>query len=248
MIKREQLIQEIKKFVLSPAFFVFVLGIVVSTLAVFFPAAEEYLKSEGVVDGYANGPRLARVYASQLGSLLLFLPPFAVALSAVRDKEERKRGGSVFRDSAEPVNAVLVRFCIQTFLLFIPVLIACCYMWVYESGMKYSSMFVVYAFAWLLPTVVFETALVTAVTEWARTALPGILLALVFWVFSQGSTADTGDYNSCIAVRHEIFGGESELAAGNTALIINRIVIVALAAGFVVLAVFGNKIRRKAAH
>ncbi len=247
MFTRKHLTQELKNFLLAPTFYVFVLGILVMMFAVYFPflgteAAKNFTPETGDTLGFA----FARVFAGRLGDLILFLPCFAVATAAVRDKEAKKRNIPVLRDELTPFGAVAVRFLAQLILLFIPLFFACLYMFGTNAGIAGSFAFFTTLFLWLLPALLFEIALTAAATEWTRACLPGILLSLVAWVFSLGSTAGTGDYNSCIAVRHTELGAFDSYSSNLTALLINRLVITLLSAGLLLLAAKGNEFRRKA--
>ncbi|MBO7402496.1 MAG: hypothetical protein J6U10_05850 [Lachnospiraceae bacterium] len=249
MFTRRHLTNELKNFALAPTFYVFVLGILVMMFAVFFPFVTEKAKEElEILSGDTLGFAYARVFAGRLGDLILFLPCFAVSTAAVRDKETRKRGGTVLRDGLDPVGAVLVRFFAELILLFIPLFLACFYMFSTNAGrgVPGSYTFLTTLFFFVLPALLFEVALSLAATEWTGVCVPGILLSLVVWVFSLGSTAGTGDYNSCIAVRHTELGAFNDYNSNLTTLLINRLVVTLLAAILLFAAVKGNEFRRKA--
>ena len=248
MFTRKHLTEELKTFLFAPTFYVFVLGILVMMFAVYFPfigsdAAKSFTPEAGDTMGFA----FARVFAGRLGDLILFLPCFAVATAAVRDKEAKKRNIPVLRDDLTPLGAVMVRVLAQLILLFIPLFLACVYMFSTNVTLTGSWTFLSTLFVWLLPALLFEIALTAAATEWSRLCLPGILLSLVAWVFSLGSTANTGDYNSCIAIRHTELGAFASYSSNLTALLLNRLIVTLLSAGLLLLAVKGNEFRRKAA-
>ncbi len=243
---RRLITEETKKFALAPTFFIYVCGILIFMISVFFPETAS-LTAE-LETGDTEGFALARLFMSGIGSLVLFLPAFAVATSVVRDKETINREGELLGPIFPSHTFVLVRVVTQSVLLFIPVFLAAVYMTSSRLNTPGAAQFLALAFIWVLPAILFETALVTAVTEWCRMCVPGILVSLVVWVFSQGSTADLADFNSCVAVRHEVYGGFAEYASALTALTINRIAVLALAAAFTVVAVAGNGFMRRKAN
>ncbi len=245
MFTKRSFTDETGLFLFAPTFYVYILGIAIVIFAVFLPEINAQGALEFTGAGNSAGFAYARLFASEIGEIVLFLPAFAVAASVVRDKERRKRGLSDTREGLSSRGAVLVRFISQGMLLCVPVIIAGSCMFAYKAGTAGAFAFVELAFFWLCPAILFETALVLCLNEWPGFSLPGILASLVIWVFSQGSTADVGDYDSCIAIRHASLEGYQEYLAGVNILTINRIAVLVLAGVLVFLAVLGNEFRRK---
>ena len=81
-------------------------------------------------------------------------------------------------------------------------------------------------FVWLLPVIMAVTAFVQLLIEITENCFVGIVGHVLVWIFTTGSTAEVGDYNSCLAIRHMQFGAYDAFSANLGALAVNRIVVV----------------------
>ena len=99
------------------------------------------------------------------------------------------------------------------------------------------------SFVWLLPVIMAVTALVQLLTEITETCFVGIVGQALVWIFTSGSTAEIGDYNSCLAIRHMQFGAYEAFSSNLGALAVNRIVVVLISVllVFATVAVYGSK-------
>ncbi len=238
-ITREHWKQELLSVLLAPSFYVYVLGIIIVVLAQVLP---EFLNANDITisAGDSMGFMAARYFASAMGSIILFLPAFVVASAAARDKEKRVRAGLELRAGLSAQEACLVRVASQLLLMFIPLLMAASIMLSSMADRTGGYHYMLICFTWLLPALFFEICLAAAATEWSRMTWPGIVLALVVWVFTQGSTANVGDYHLCVAVRHEVLGGFAEYSANAGALAANRLIVAALGVVFLIIATMGR--------
>lgn len=221
---------EMKQLLTAPTYYCYILALLLVLVLQYFP---EVRFADGALLSEADsfGAACARVFADKFGAFLVFFPAFVVATAAVRDKRDRKLGRVIVRETQTAFSAVASRMLVQLILLFLPVLIVATISATRMSaGTEGAEQFIWLSIAWLLPTLAFVTAFTGLVTEVAGTCLPGILAQLVVWVFSTGSTAEVGDYNTSIAIRHAVFGGYEGYLANQGQLVVNRIVVVFIAA------------------
>jgi len=242
-ISRENWAQELLGFLTAPSFFVYCIGLLIAVLAVILP---DFMNATDitVAEGDSMGFMAARYFASTLGSILMFLPAFAVSVAPARDKERIIRGQKLLRNDLDSRSAVLVRVASEILLMFIPLLVAASIMMSLTADKTGCLNFLGICFTWLLPTLVFAVGLSSVVTEWTGLVWPGILVSIIVWVFTQGSTADLADYNSCVAVRHELLGGFAEYSANTGALAANRIIVLLIGVVFIILASIGLEWKR----
>lgn len=240
--------EEIVRFATAPTYYIYLISILLTVVLSFLPDFNQACAAENAVPATVAAES-ARFFASELGMVLMFAPAFAIATACVRDKEKMKRNGSVLRDELKNADAVLIRAGSMLILIFLPLLIATTYADIRiakqfgkDASFGASTCLTV---TWLLPTVIFVTGFVLALTEWTKNCLPGIIAQLVVWVFTQGSTADYGDYTSCVAIRHAGFEGTAAVSSHAVALIINRLVVTVLGFAFIFAAIKGYEFHQK---
>lgn len=247
MNKRKYWAEELVRFATAPTYFIYIVAVIFTILLSFMPAFETACAAENAVAATV-ALEASRFFASEIGMVLMFAPAFAVATACVRDKERMKRTGSVLREELPASEAVLIRAVSMLGLLFLPLLIASSYMDVFFANrFGKEAVFgttMLLSVTWLLPALIFVTGLGLALTEWTKNCLPGIIAELVVWVFTQGSTADYGDYFSCVAIRHAGFEGVNAVSNNATALTVNRLVVTVVGLAFVYAAVKGYAFRQ----
>lgn len=188
-----------------------------------------------VADGDSYAYAAARRFGDSLGAFLVILPAFVIATSLLRDLRVKKVQQIEVRAGESALAAVGVRYITQVVMLFLPVLVVAIIaaanlektaeldvLIPFVQRMHYFEI----CFVWLLPIIMAVTAVVQLLTEVAEKCLVGIVGQMLVWVFTTGSTAEVGDYNSCLAIRHMQFGAYDIFSTNLGMLAVNRIVVV----------------------
>ena len=194
----------------------------------------------------------ARRFGDSFGAFLVIFPAFVIATSLLRDLRVKKLKQIEVREGESALAAVGVRYITQVALLFLPVLvIATIAATNLEKSAELNAVVPIVeklhyyeiCFVWLLPTIMAVTAVVQLLIEITENCFVGIVGQMVIWVFTTGSTAEVGDYNSCLAIRHMQFGAYDMFSSNLGALAVNRIVVVLISVLLVVatVAVYGSK-------
>ena len=99
---------------------------------------------------------------------------------------------------------------------------------------------------WLLPIIMAVTAVVQLLLEITEKCLVGIVGQMGIWIFTTGSTAEVGDYNSCLAIRHMQFGAYDAFSSNLGTLAVNRVVVVLISIllVFATVAIYRSKMRK----
>jgi len=222
-------------FVKSLLYFGYTLMIPVFYLLQYLPAV-----TVSETDGIQTDPAaFARVFSDSYGTLIIFFTSFLIVLylrKDIRMKQEDSYAAST-HSSAVILAAKTIA---MTVMLFTPVMlaaIAAMVQYAVSSGTKTSLslfMFLITPITWLLPSLLFTITLNLLITLLSKLwlALP---IQAALWIFSLGSTADTGDYNTALAIRHSTLGGYESFRDHLGTLIINRLVVTGLAILFFIL-------------
>ena len=88
--------------------------------------------------------------------------------------------------------------------------------------------------------------MVQLLIEITENCFVGIVGQIVIWIFTTGSTAEVGDYNSCLAIRHMQFGAYDAFSSNLGTLAVNRIVVVLISIllVFATVAVYRSKTKK----
>lgn len=197
----------------------------------------------------------ARRFGDSFGAFLVIFPAFVIATSLLRDLRVKKLKQIEVRTGETALAAVGVRYITQVALLFLPVLVVAT---IAAANLeKTAELDVVVTFTerlrffeisvvWLLPVIMAVTAVVQLLIEITENCFVGIVGQIVIWIFTTGSTAEVGDYNSCLAIRHMQFGAYDAFSSGLGTLAVNRIVVVLISIllVFATVAVYRSKTKK----
>lgn len=221
-----------------------------STVPVTFEEAvqnyEFLLKKDKITGGYA------RLFCDYTGIVLAIFPIFVVVSAVMKDKRS-KMEELIFCRRISSVKLIFTRYSAMVFMMILPVVIMSFVPLI--AFMRYSSQnividnlaFVKYILWWLLPTLMFVTALGVAVTTITNNPI-AIALQLFLWFINLANTELTGDYPIwTLIIRHNDSEMGSLVMKHADAITMNRIVI--LIASFLLIAftsyIYGQKRRGK---
>ena len=197
----------------------------------------------------------ARRFGDSVGAFLVIFPAFVIATSLLRDLRVKKLKQIEVRTGETALAAVGVRYITQVALLFLPVLVVAT---IAAANLEKTAelntvvsfaerlRFFEISFVWLLPVIMAVTAVVQLLIEITENCFVGIVGQIVIWIFTTGSTAEVGDYNSCLAIRHMQFGAYDAFSSGLGTLAVNRIVVVLISIllVFATVAVYRSKTKK----
>ena len=230
-------------------------------LALFFVYFHQYLlviyenKTVMVSAADSFAYAAARRFGDSFGAFLVIFPAFVIATSLLRDLRVKKLKQIEVRAGETALTAVGVRYITQVALLFLPVLVVAT---IAAANLEKTAeldvvvtlaerlRFFEVSFVWLLPVIMAVTAVVQMLIEITENCFVGIVGQMVIWIFTTGSTAEVGDYNSCLAIRHMQFGAYDMFASNLGTLAVNRIVVVliSLLLVFATVAIYRSKTRK----
>ena len=230
-------------------------------LALFLVYFHQYLlviyanKTAMVAAGDSFAYAAARRFGDSFGAFLVIFPAFVIATSLLRDLRVKKLKQIEVRTGETALAAVGVRYITQVAMLFLPVLvIATIAAANLEKTAELDTIvpfvqrlhYYEICFVWLLPIIMAVTAVVQLLLEITEKCLVGIVGQMVIWIFTTGSTAEVGDYNSCLAIRHMQFGAYDAFSSNLGVLAVNRIVVVlsSLLLVFATVAIYRSKTRK----
>jgi len=230
-------------------------------LALFLVYFHQYLlviyanKTAMVAAGDSFAYAAARRFGDSFGAFLVVFPAFVIATSLLRDLRVKKLKQIEVRTGETALAAVGVRYITQVAMLFLPVLvIATIAAANLEKTAELDTIvpfvqrlhYYEICFVWLLPIIMAVTAVVQLLLEITEKCLVGIVGQMVIWIFTTGSTAEVGDYNSCLAIRHMQFGAYDAFSSNLGVLAVNRIVVVlsSLLLVFATVAIYRSKTRK----
>lgn len=252
--KKNLWLSEVLQMIKAPTYFAY-------WLALFLVYFHQYL-----MEIYANKTAMveaadsfayaaARRFGDSFGAFLVIFPAFVIATSLLRDLRVKKLQQVEVRAGETALAAVGVRYITQVALLFLPVLvIATIAATNLEKTAELNTVvsfaerlrFFEISFVWLLPVIMAVTAVVQLLIEITENCFVGIVGQIVIWIFTTGSTAEVGDYNSCLAIRHMQFGAYDAFSSGLGTLAVNRIVVVLISIllVFATVAVYRSKTKK----
>lgn len=230
-------------------------------LALFLVYFHQYLlviyanKTAMVAAGDSFAYAAARRFGDSFGAFLVVFPAFVIATSLLRDLRVKKLKQIDVREGETALTAVGVRYITQVALLFLPVLvIATIAAANLEKTAELDTIvpfvqrlhYYEICFVWLLPIIMAVTAVVQLLLEITEKCLVGIVGQMVIWIFTTGSTAEVGDYNSCLAIRHMQFGAYDAFSSNLGTLAVNRVVVVLISIllVFATVAIYRSKTRK----
>jgi len=230
-------------------------------LALFLVYFHQYLlviyanKTAMVAAGDSFAYAAARRFGDSFGAFLVVFPAFVIATSLLRDLRVKKLKQIEVRTGETALAAVGVRYITQVAMLFLPVLvIATIAAANLEKTAELDTIvpfvqrlhYYEICFVWLLPIIMAVTAVVQLLLEITEKCLVGIVGQMVIWIFTTGSTAEVGDYNSCLAIRHMQFSAYDAFSSNLGVLAVNRIVVVlsSLLLVFATVAIYRSKTRK----
>lgn len=247
-------LKELLQMIKAPTYFAY-------WLALFLVYFHQYLQAiyanktamVSAADSFAYAA--ARRFGDGFGAFLVIFPAFVIATSLLRDLRVKKLQQVEVRAGETALAAVGVRYITQVALLFLPVLvIATIAATNLEKTAELNTVvsfaerlrFFEISFVWLLPVIMAVTAVVQLLIEITENCFFGIVGQIVIWIFTTGSTAEVGDYNSCLAIRHMQFGAYDAFSSGLGTLAVNRIVVVLISIllVFATVAVYRSKTKK----
>lgn len=227
-------LKEFLQMIKAPTYFAYCLALFLVYVHQYLPAI--YANKTAMVsaaDSFAYAA--ARRFGDSFGAFLVIFSAFVIATSLLRDIRVKKLKQIDVRAGETALAAVGVRYITQVVLLFLPVLIVAAVAAVnldktaelnavipFVQRLHYFEI----CFVWLLPVIMAVTAVVQLLIEITENCFVGIVGQILIWIFTTGSTAEVGDYNSCLAIRHMQFGAYEVFSSNVGALAVNRIVVV----------------------
>ena len=232
--KKNIWLSELLQMVKAPTYFAY-------CLALFLVYFHQYLlviyanKTAMIATGDSFAYAAARRFGDSFGAFLVIFPAFVIATSLLRDLRVKKLKQIEVREGEPALAAVGVRYITQVALLFLPVLLVTTIAAINLEKTAELDIVVSFterlrffeiSFVWLLPVIMAVTAVVQLLIEISENCFVGIVGQILIWVFTTGSTAEVGDYNSCLAIRHMQFGAYEAFLSNQGTLAVNRIAIV----------------------
>lgn len=155
-------------------------GIVDKTYEQALSDYEDVLYKDQVTGAYA------RLFSDYLGIVLGILPAFFGVSRVIKDKRSQIKG-VIYSKKAKTAAVVGARYLGMVIMMFVPVLLVSCLPLTQALYIAHGAgavpdyfAFVKYAFGWLLPTILFVTALAYLITELTESLL-GILICAAVW-------------------------------------------------------------------
>ena len=228
-------LKEFLQMIKAPTYFAYCLALFLVYVHQYLPAiyANKTAMVVSAADSFAYAS--ARRFGDSFGAFLVIFSAFVIATSLLRDTRVKKLKQIDVRAGETALAAVGVRYITQVALLFLPVLIVAAVAAVnldktaelnavipFVQRLHYFEI----CFVWLLPVIMAVTAVVQLLIEITENCFVGIVGQILIWIFTTGSTAEVGDYNSCLAIRHMQFGAYEVFSSNVGALAVNRIVVV----------------------
>lgn len=212
-------------------------------------ASQEYydvLQKDRVTGAYA------RLFSDYLGIILGILPAFFAVTRVVKEKRSKVQL-VIYSQKANSFVIVLSRYVGMIVMLFLPVLLVSCFsltqaVYVAKSAGAAPDYFayVKYCSGWLLPTILFVTALSYLVAEWTESIL-SILVNGGVWFLAvfAGSSVSLQRAGWNLIPRFNTVGQYSQYTAMYPQLVKNRILYSVVSMLMVLLAVFIYERKRK---
>ena len=195
----------------------------------------------------------ARYYCDSISTVLLFLPAFPVIDLMMKDKRHKMRG-LIYPKTISGAKLIGIRYLASVGMAMVPILIFPVKSQI--SLMAYCSAigiradafaFIKYILAWILPTVLFITAVSLLVTVLLENYF-AVLSAGFLWLAGRPSIDKIagGNYGlSDLIIRHNTLKGYGRMMENIRSLTVNRLLITGIALVFAVLAVFVYNAKRR---
>lgn len=202
-------------------------------------------------DGFTGG--FARLFCDYMGIVLGLLPVFVAVTRGLRDRRSGMRELIASR-RCNSASIVVSRYLAMVFMMFLPVLIISVFplmQCIFFAGQNQISVdyfaFVVYSLGWLLPSILFTSAVGVFITELTDSALAVIFMGIGwFWAISSGvSRIHGGDYGWNLIARHNTEYNYSGFIEDFSQLAANRILYTALAVLMVTITILIYSKKRK---
>lgn len=237
---------EITQLLKSPMYYCYLLGLVLVFLLTVLPMLLDIKNFPDMAGGGSFSGSIGCFFSSKMGEFLVFFPAFVVTTAVLRDIRDKKLYGTLARKGLTPYEAVSLRVKTQVLMMLLPVLLlAGLTMTLLPKGTNWRFVILGIALFWLVPTIFAVTSLSTLMTELTGTCYAGIITQAAVWILTVGSTAKIGDYNSCLAIRHNTFGEFGIIKQKIVALTINRVVVILLSILFMMFAAWARKRRQE---
>lgn len=195
----------------------------------------------------------ARYYCDSIALVILWLPAFIIIGLMLKDKHCKMRE-LTFQRTISSRKLIGIRFVAAVFMTIIPIFLlplksAITLM---QYGSKMGIQTDVFAFAkyicgWILPTVLFVTAIALFITTLTENYF-SVLVTGIIWLVGRPSIAKLGGGNYGLfdlVIRHNTLKGYGRMAENLQALVLNRVLITIAAILLVILSVFVYEAKRK---
>lgn len=206
----------------------------------------EYLSNK---DKFTNG--YARIFCDYMGVMLGILPIFITVLMSMKDKQSKMQE-LIYSRNASSAKIVLARYFALVFMMLLPVFIISLEPLTafIRLSLHTKTTIDIFAFAkyilwWLLPTLMFVTAVGLILTTLTDTAI-AIAVQLFIWFMSVNSMELTGDYPILsLLIRHN--NSQMGVLIEQNAMIItaNRIIISAIALILIAVTIYIFELKRR---
>lgn len=193
----------------------------------------------------------ARLFVDYLGIILALIPVFIAVTVSLKDQMNGAED-LIYSRAISSVHLIGTRYIAMITAMFAPVLVLALYETyrvyeLYPNENLNPFAFLTYSVGWLLPTILFVTALGFALTEWTGTPIAiAIQFVLFFISLYVGLMQMGGGYgNFMLAVRHNELGNTQAFLDNVDTLLVNRLTYVVLAISLVLLTVWIYEKKRK---
>lgn len=195
----------------------------------------------------------ARYYCDSISLAILWLPAFIVISVFLKDKRSSIQD-LVYIRTITSFKIVLIRFFSSIFMMMIPILLLPIKSQI--SLLMYSKMtgylidllaFPKYILGWILPTVLFVSALTLLMTIISENYIPLLITGLI-WFIGRPSIEKISGGNYGIfdlIIRHNTLKGYSRVVQNIDILVVNRILLVVSTIVLVIFSVYIYQIKRK---
>ncbi|NMB00726.1 MAG: ABC transporter permease [Firmicutes bacterium] len=205
----------------------------------------EYMVHKDLI---TNG--LARRFCDYLGIVLGIFPIFVAVFMAIKDRRTRMEQ-AVYSRQASSAKIVISRYFALVIMMILPVIllglketVVALYFGTSNSYPVDAFAFGRYIFWWLVPTLMFVTALAIFLTYLTDTPV-AIVVGLVLWLFNLNSIRLTGDYPVWgLFVRHNSLLEANLILENYGAIWANRLTISGLALFFILTTVYVYTMKR----
>lgn len=209
-------------------------------------AYEDILYKDKLSNAYA------RIFCDYLGIIMGILPVFLAVTRGLRDKRTQVTE-VVYSKSISSYAVILSRYLSTVLMLVIPILLLSISPTL--ENMYYGNSlgvtidafaYIKHIFAWIVPTILYITAIGFLITELTDSAM-GILLAAVVWIISVFMSFGNlvGDFSWKLIPRFNTVGSHDIFKSEYTQFITNRLFYSAISIAFIMLTIYIYSKKRK---